>query len=212
SPAAVGVAVAGLLGWTVGYAASALRRGWIQWVVTADVAVVAALCLGYRWLVPAAALPGWSTWLAVVASSAVVVSQLSPWPVLGVVGTVAVPAGYAAGSTLAGHAAPEVALLLVAQGTGAGLLMAMMRRRARAAVAVDMAVTEAAVPAEVGAAFADAVAEALRNVVRHAGTGRVTLRGGSADGVVRVEVADDGRGFDPAQVATHRRGLRESVV
>jgi hypothetical protein len=211
---------------------------------------------------------------------------------------------------LAGQAAPEVALLLVAQGTGAGMLMAMMRRRARAAdravaqqeallrdvavrrgrraeerehcrllhdsvsatltvvaaggavasptfraqasrdlavvdrlqapagsrdagprpgevdlrewlapavaarpaLAVDMALTEAAVPAEVGAAFADAVAEALRNVVRHSGADRVRLCGGWVDGVVRVELTDDGRGFDPAQVAIHRRGLRESVV
>src|SRR6266540_2447655 len=80
------------------------------------------------------------------------------------------------------------------------------------ALAVEVAVAEVAVPAAVGAALAAAVAEALRNVVRHAGVDRVRLHAWPAHGVVRVELADDGRGFDPARVRAHRRGLRESVV
>jgi hypothetical protein len=83
---------------------------------------------------------------------------------------------------------------------------------AQPALAVEVAVAEVAVPAAVGAAFAGAVAEALRNVVRHAGVVRVSLRAWSAHGLVRVELADDGRGFDPARVPAHRRGLCESVV
>jgi signal transduction histidine kinase len=337
SPAAVGVAAGGLLAWAACYAAVVLRRGWASWLVAADIVVVAVLCLGYRWLVSAAVLPGWSTWLAVVASSAVVVSQLSPWPVLGALGTVLVPAAYLAGPVLAGQHVPSLAALLVAQGLGSGVMMAMLRRRARAAdvaiaehealqrdaavregrraeerehcrllhdsvsatltvvaaggvadspilraqarrdlevveriqapagepavpaavgmaglsaagggaagagqpdawgaepavgradlcgwlapvvsaqpgLAVEMAVAAVAVPDAVGAAIAGAVAEALRNVVRHADADRVRLRAWSVEGVVRVELADDGRGFDPAQVPAHRRGLRESVV
>src|SRR5262249_17759070 len=80
------------------------------------------------------------------------------------------------------------------------------------ALAVEVAVADVAVPATVGAAFAGAVAEALRNAARHAGVDRVRLRAWSSGGVVRVELADDGRGFDPAQVPAHRRGVRESVV
>jgi hypothetical protein len=139
APTAVGVAVAALLGWAAGYGTSIIRRGWARWLVAGDVAVVAALCLGYRWLVPAATLPGWSTWLAVVASSAVVAAQVSPWPVLGALGAVFVPAAYVAGSMLAGRVAPEVPVLLASQGIGAGVVMVVLRRHARAA---DRAVVE----------------------------------------------------------------------
>ncbi len=332
SPTVVGIAVAGLLGWAAIYAALTLRSGWTRWLVAGDIVVAAVVCLGYGRLVPAAVLPGWSTWLAVVASSAVIVSQLSPWPLLGVVGTVVVPAAYTVGPLLAGQAASGLAVLLVAQGTCGGLLMGMLRRRARAAdvaiaeqeavqrdaavragrraeereacrllhdsvsatltvvaggavagsptlraqarrdlgvveriqapagepaapagvgptgdvaaaagqavargtqpllgggdlrgwlarvaaerpaLAVEAEIADVAVPAAVAAALAGAVAEALTNTVRHAGVDRVRLRAWPADGVLRVELADDGRGFDPAQVPAHRRGLRESVV
>jgi signal transduction histidine kinase len=48
-------------------------------------------------------------------------------------------------------------------------------------------------------------------VARHADTraARVTARR-TGEGVT-VEVCDGGRGFDPAAVPSHRRGLRESV-
>jgi signal transduction histidine kinase len=332
SPTVVGIAVAGLLAWAALYAALTLRSGLTRWLVAGDIVVAAVLCLGYGRLVPAAVLPGWSTWLAVVASSAVIASQLSPWPVLGVVGTVVVPAAAAAGPLLAGQAASGLAALLAVQGTGAGLLMVILRRRARAAdvaiaqqqavqqdaavrasrraeerehcrllhdsvsatltvvaaggaagsptlraqarrdlgvveriqapageptapaaveptghgaagagqaevqsadplldrgdlrgrlasvvaaqpaLSVEAAVADVAVPAAVAAALAGAVAEALTNAVRHAGVDRVRLRAWPAHGGVRVELVDDGRGFDPAQVPAHRRGLRESVL
>jgi signal transduction histidine kinase len=303
----VGLAVAGLCGWAAWYAAVALRSGLTSWLVAGDVAVVAVLCLGYRWLVPAAVLPGWASWLAVVASSAVVVSQLGPRLVLAVAGTAAVAAAYATGSMLAGQAVSGLGLLLAVQGTGTGVVMWLLRRRVRAAdaaivrqeaqqrdaavresrraeerehcrllhdsvsatltvvaaggltdspvlraqarrdlgvleriqapvgstplrdhvdlrdclepvvsaqpeVAIDADVAEFAVPAAVGAGLAAAAAEAVRNVGWHAGVNRVSLRAWSADGVVRVELADEGRGFDPAQVPAHRRGLRESVA
>jgi hypothetical protein len=74
--------------------------------------------------------------------------------------------------------------------------------------------TGVSVPSPVADAVAGAAAEALENVRRHAGTGAATLtlrvdRGGS--GAVVVEVADRGRGFEPADVAPHRFGLARSV-
>lgn len=66
-------------------------------------------------------------------------------------------------------------------------------------------------PHEVVEAVSLGVAEALANVARHANTraARVTARR-VGEGVA-VEVCDSGRGFDPAAVPSHRRGLRESV-
>ncbi|MFI9273106.1 sensor histidine kinase [Kitasatospora sp. NPDC052896] len=65
-------------------------------------------------------------------------------------------------------------------------------------------------PGEVAAALAAASGEALTNVLRHAGTRRAHLTAtGTADGI-RITVADQGTGFDPAR--THPGfGLRRSV-
>ncbi|MDT7581051.1 MAG: hypothetical protein QOK35_2315, partial [Pseudonocardiales bacterium] len=96
--------------------------------------------------------------------------------------------------------------------------------RARVRVEVDCPAGVTA-PAAVGAALAGAVAEALENVRRHAGTGtaRLVLRSGPGPapgavevgavevGAVEVTVADDGPGFDPAAVGPHRFGLAWSV-
>jgi signal transduction histidine kinase len=48
--------------------------------------------------------------------------------------------------------------------------------------------------------------EAVRNVVRHAAATRVTLSLRRHDGVLRLEVADDGRGFDPSASDARSRG------
>ncbi|MGK4584716.1 sensor histidine kinase [Kitasatospora sp. HPMI-4] len=66
------------------------------------------------------------------------------------------------------------------------------------------------VPAEVAAALADAVTEALNNVLRHAGTGHAYLTATGAGGTVLVTVVDRGAGFDPERVV-HGLGLRRSV-
>jgi two-component system, NarL family, sensor kinase len=51
--------------------------------------------------------------------------------------------------------------------------------------------------------------EALRNAVRHAGASQVTLRlAGGEDGRARLDVADDGRGFEVAPQAEGHFGLR----
>jgi len=68
------------------------------------------------------------------------------------------------------------------------------------------------VPAAACESIARSVAEALANVIRHAGTGQadVTVRGGH--GWAIVEIADQGRGFDPGLVPPSRRGIRESIA
>jgi signal transduction histidine kinase len=48
--------------------------------------------------------------------------------------------------------------------------------------------------------------EAVRNVVRHAEANRVDLSLRLLPGLLRLEVADDGRGMDPAAVGARRRG------
>ncbi len=49
--------------------------------------------------------------------------------------------------------------------------------------------------------------EALHNIVKHAGAQQVRLEIGRARGGVRMRVVDDGRGFDPEQVADGHLGL-----
>ncbi len=49
--------------------------------------------------------------------------------------------------------------------------------------------------------------EALTNVVRHAGASSVSVHLARADGLVSLDVTDDGRGFDPADRAISARRL-----
>jgi hypothetical protein len=68
------------------------------------------------------------------------------------------------------------------------------------------------VPGYVAEAFAGAVAEALENVVRHAGTGQAAVRLTDLGHEVEVTVTDQGRGFDPAQPPGGGFGLREDLT
>jgi signal transduction histidine kinase len=56
-----------------------------------------------------------------------------------------------------------------------------------------------------------ALAEALRNVVKHAGATAVDVSCEIAGGVATVIVTDDGCGFDPTQVG-RRAGRRHSII
>ena len=45
------------------------------------------------------------------------------------------------------------------------------------------------------------IQESLTNVVKHAAAGRASLRLVEAAGLLKLSVADDGTGFDPAQIS-----------
>ncbi|WP_330335377.1 hypothetical protein OHS33_37455 (plasmid) [Streptomyces sp. NBC_00536] len=66
-------------------------------------------------------------------------------------------------------------------------------------------------PSQVTVALADAAGEALVNVNRHAEVDHCSVTVGGSDGDVRVEVVDEGSGFDPAAIASARRGVRASI-
>lgn len=70
------------------------------------------------------------------------------------------------------------------------------------------------VPAHVAAEVAAAVAQALSNVTRHAGATRVTVHADLDDGVLSVNVRDDGRGFvydEDALADAGKAGLLRSM-
>jgi len=90
----------------------------------------------------------------------------------------------------------------------------LLTRAARqsATLNVDATMVPCLVPTLVADAFAGGTTEALLNTARHAGVPAATLRLATAPGRVRVEVADAGRGFDPASAAAHRYGVRHSII
>jgi signal transduction histidine kinase len=69
-------------------------------------------------------------------------------------------------------------------------------------------------PADVETAIYRIVQEALNNAVRHAGASRVELAVRTEPGALRVDVIDDGGGFDPAAPADGfgLAGMRERVA
>ncbi|MFI7134705.1 sensor histidine kinase [Nonomuraea sp. NPDC050153] len=71
--------------------------------------------------------------------------------------------------------------------------------------------TQLRLPFAVARAIADAAGEALTNVRRHAGTTRATVRLRGDARTLRLDIADQGKGFSPADVPATRRGVRESV-
>ncbi len=78
-------------------------------------------------------------------------------------------------------------------------------------LAVRLKLAPVTLPSPVADQLVACVGEALRNVERHAGTGRadVTVNGGAGWAVVKI--TDRGRGFDPATTPPSRRGIRESI-
>ncbi|HEY4153647.1 MAG TPA: ATP-binding protein [Pseudolysinimonas sp.] len=72
------------------------------------------------------------------------------------------------------------------------------------------------IPTSVAEALQSAALQAAVNSINHAGdqatrTVRITSSGGS-EGGVQITVADDGLGFDPAQVPMERLGVRVSII
>ncbi|GAA2749889.1 sensor histidine kinase [Amnibacterium kyonggiense] len=71
------------------------------------------------------------------------------------------------------------------------------------------------VPENVADALVSAAVQAMTNSVKHAGgpeVRRSVLVKGTGQGAVCVHVEDEGRGFDPAKVASERLGLRVSII
>ncbi len=72
------------------------------------------------------------------------------------------------------------------------------------------------VPAPVAVAMTGALAEAMRNSLRHAGTGAGTVACRVAitatEHTIVIEASDGGRGFDPQRIAPERLGIRTSIV
>jgi signal transduction histidine kinase len=68
------------------------------------------------------------------------------------------------------------------------------------------------VPAKVADAFTGAVAEALENAARYAGTDQAAIELRESGGTVQVTVLDHGRGFDPAAVRVAGFGVREDLT
>ncbi|GAA1634627.1 hypothetical protein GCM10009733_034560 [Nonomuraea maheshkhaliensis] len=66
-------------------------------------------------------------------------------------------------------------------------------------------------PPGVAAAVAGAAREALTNVRRHSGTTRATVRLSGDGGRLRLDIADEGKGFRVQDVPLTRHGVRESV-
>jgi hypothetical protein len=122
---------------------------------------------------------------------------------------------------LANRAAADLAAieLLATADTAAGgqrtrldELLSELVRDAPGGLRVEPAMVPCVVPSRVADAFLGGVGEALRNVAQHAGVDEATLRLAAADGFVVVEVADAGRGFDPATAHSHRYGIRQSIM
>ncbi len=69
------------------------------------------------------------------------------------------------------------------------------------------------IPAVVAEGLKSAALQASVNSINHAGDGVTrTVRITSSEGGVQITVADDGRGFDPAQVPSERLGVRVSII
>jgi signal transduction histidine kinase len=70
------------------------------------------------------------------------------------------------------------------------------------------------VPENVADAIVSAAVQAMSNSVKHAGgpeVKRSVLVKGAAHGAVCIHVKDEGRGFDPARIASERLGVRVSI-
>jgi signal transduction histidine kinase len=68
------------------------------------------------------------------------------------------------------------------------------------------------VPGDVVDALAAGLEEALRNAARHAAAENRTVHVGVSDELVRVDVLDDGVGFEPGAVPPDRLGIGRSIL
>jgi signal transduction histidine kinase len=301
STAALTGVIVGLVVWAALFVWMVLRRGLTPLIALIDAAVVGAVLLIQGHIVPFRSVADGTTWVLMLASTAVFIPQLTFRPVIGLPAAVPVTAAYVVGAP-----GPMGATFLIIQAVVTSALMTLLRRgghradqiiahstRTRQAVrarsarradereqyrrlhdtvlstltmvasgafeersaalsakasedlhvlgglgsvpgfggdtvplgerlrkvvaeasdlrTVDLRVTAPMLPAQVADRLAECVAEALRNVARHAGVDAATVRADSTGAGVVIEIVDHGCGFDPARIPAARRGVRESI-
>ncbi|WP_019629979.1 sensor histidine kinase [Actinomadura atramentaria] len=120
-----------LVAWGAVFVVAMLAAGPSVWLASGDVAVVLALCVLHRALVPDQVLraSAGTGWVDVVASSGVFVAQFSLRQPFGMAAAVLTAAVYAAGTP----GLREAPAVLVLQGGLAATLVGLLRREARAA-------------------------------------------------------------------------------
>lgn len=301
SPGWLALVIALLCGWSVAFVLAVRRYGPVPVLVLADAAVIVALLVAHRHVVPPNLISDGTTWMLPVASTAVFIPQLTLRPAVSLPVAAVVIAGYmvtvahpAGGDFLAVQALVTAALMTLLRRAGrnadagiASSLRAEQELQAEAASAADekeqfrrvhdtilatltviaagavtarspalsaqaardlrvlrelsampageqetaslaerlervaaaaaplsvtMRLAAAEPPATVSDRVAGCVAEALRNVARHAGVDAAEVTARDEGGWLVVEVSDAGKGFDPGTVPPSRRGVRESIV
>jgi signal transduction histidine kinase len=124
----LGVSLAALCVWSAFFTWQIRRSGLTLVVVLADAAVIAALALAQRHLVPAVLIKDDTTWMLPLACTSVYILQIALRPALGLPGAAIVVAAYGLGTGHVGDAWLLVVETLVATG-----LMAVVRGGARQA-------------------------------------------------------------------------------
>ncbi|MEU6202431.1 ATP-binding protein [Micromonospora musae] len=123
--------VAALTAWSIWYATRALRHGVTPTLIAGDVALTTVACLLIPRLVAPEVLPGEGSWIAVLASTTVINTQVTAPARWSIPAGLLVAGGYATGAHAAGNpreAAAHTATLLVQIGCTA-MMSAVMRRR-----------------------------------------------------------------------------------
>ncbi|SCL41659.1 Signal transduction histidine kinase [Micromonospora pallida] len=139
-PVLLVVAVVVLTGWSVWFAQSGRRSGLTPGLIGVDVMLTVAACLLLPHLVATEVLPGEVSWVAILASTSVIVAQLALRPRWAVPAGLLVTAAYATGAHLAGNDTEAVAhaVTLLVQTASTTALTTVLRgssRRADAAFA-----------------------------------------------------------------------------
>ncbi|MFE0593093.1 sensor histidine kinase [Micromonospora echinospora] len=149
-PAPLAVAVLVLTGWSVWFARSGTRSGLTPGLIGVDVALTVLTCLFIPRLVAAEVLPGEVSWVAILASTSVIVAQLALRPHWAVPAGLLVAAAYALGAHRAGDDVEAVAhattlVVQTASGTALAVVLRGSSRRADTAFAERQRVLREAV-------------------------------------------------------------------
>src|SRR5262249_39370781 len=92
-----------------------------------------------------------------------------------------------------------------------GLAEAIAGLAAASPVPVSVTAIPGALPSDAAAAAYFVCSEALANVAKHSGASRCSVTGGISDGLLGVEIADDGAGGADEGKGTGLRGLADRV-